>query len=270
MSGLFNFSPEELLTFFAILVRFSVLSAVLPIIGDRMVPAPVKILFALSVSLCLYPALVRSGFVKPGEALIWGATTGGIVMTIALEALVGLTLGYVARFCFDTISFGANLSGTFMGLAMASHFDPHQESQTQVLAEVQMAVAMLLFLVLDGHHLVFRAALQSYEIVGFGKAAFGQVFEQKIIEFTGQVVLFGLEISAPVSISMFVVNVAFGVIAKAIPQLNVLVLSMSVTALIGLMVLFISMPQFGSVAASLFERTGDQMVATLNALVGKG
>ncbi len=268
--GLFQFSPEELLTFFAILVRFTVLAAVLPLIGDRMVPSPVKILFGLSISLALYPALIKQGVVKPGEALIWGATTGGVVMTVALEAMVGLTLGFVARFAFDAINFGANLMGNFMGLAMASHFDPHQETQSQVIAEIQMAIATLLFLVLDGHHLIFRAALQSYEIVGFGQAAFGNVFAQKMIDFTGEVIFFGLELSAPVALCMFAVNVAFGVIAKAIPQLNVLVLSLSVTVFVGLFVVMISMPQFGSAASHLFEMTGDRMITTLNALVGKG
>ena len=60
--------------------------------------------------------------------------------------MVGLVLGYTARLLFDAISLGSNLAGNFMGFAAASTYDPHQESQTQVVAEIQLAIATLMFL----------------------------------------------------------------------------------------------------------------------------
>lgn len=266
---LFNFSLEEVLSFFAVLVRYSVLMAVLPFVGDRMVPMPVKILLALAISIALYPALVAKGQIVPGEALAWGATTGGIVSTVALEAVYGLVLGYVARLAFEAIQLGGNLAGTFMGFGSANIYDPHQESQTQVVAQLQMTIAMLAFLALDGHHLMLRAALDSYRIVGLGKAGFGQLFSARLIDLTGQVFLFGLSIAAPVTISIFAVNVVFGVMARAMPQLNILALSMSVTALIGIVVMFLSMPQFQAVAGNVLERMADWMDSVSAAMASK-
>ncbi len=268
--NLFNFAPEELLSFFAILVRFSVLITVLPITGDRFVPAPAKVLFSLAVTLALFPALVARGEVNPGEAIVWGATPGGILGTVTLEALFGFVLGYTGKLCFDAIHFGSNLAGNFMGFAMASQYDPHQESQSQVVAEIQMAIAMLMFLALDGHHLMLRAALESYQIVGLGKASFGAVFSQKLIDLTGQVILFGMQIAAPVAVSIFAVNMAFGVMAKAVPSLNIFALSMTVTSLVGLVVMFLSVPHFGSACGVIFERMGDWMHIMMNAMVNRG
>jgi flagellar biosynthesis protein FliR len=131
------------------------------------------------------------------------------------------------------------------------------------VAEIQMALAMLVFLVLDGHHLMLRASLQSYEIVGLGKAGLTAAFSQRLIEFTAEVIKFGVQIAAPVAVALFAVNVAFGIVAKAMPQLNVLVLSFAVTALIGLFVMLISQPEFQAAAGNILGRIGDWMQAML-------
>jgi flagellar biosynthetic protein FliR len=255
-----------MLTFFAVLVRYSILVAVLPFLGDKLIPGVVKVLLALALSIALFPALVARGEVKPGDALIWGAQPGSLIGTIALEALFGVTLGYCAKLSFDTIQFGANLVGTFMGFSTASLYDPHQDSQSQVVAEIQIAMAMLVFLAVDGHHLMLRAALDSYKIVGLGKASFGNFFSERLLQMTADVLRFGIQISAPVALSLFGVNVAFGIMAKAMPQINILVLSFSVSALVGLVVMFISVPAFQTVAGNILGRMGDSMEAMMVAM----
>lgn len=275
--SLFNFNHEEMLTFFAVLVRYSVLISVLPFLGDRFVPAPLKVLLSLALTIALFPALVSSGMVRPGDAVAWGSTTSGIVGTIALEAIFALVLGYVARIAFEAVNFGGNLAGTFMGFAIASTYDPNQQSQTQVVAEIHMALAMLLFLVLDGHHLMIRAALGSYGTVGIGGAGTllagasgsGGAFSARLVELTAQVLRFGLQLAAPVAIALFGVNVVFGVMARAMPQLNALVLSIGVSALIGLMVMFLSLGELQAATGELLGRIGEWMNA-ISVAIAKG
>jgi flagellar biosynthetic protein FliR len=170
---------------------------------------------------------------------------------------------------FDTVTFGGNLVGNFMGFAAASTFDPHQETQTQIVSQLQMAIAMLIFLVVDGHHLMLRASLDSYRIVGLGGAnllhnvGLNSSFSQRIIEISGQVVRFGIQLAAPIAVSMFAVNVAFGVIAKSMPQLNILVLSFAVSAVVGLVVMFLGLPEFTTAIQSLVDKMGDWMEAIM-------
>jgi flagellar biosynthesis protein FliR len=266
--SLFAFSQEEMLSFFAVLVRYSVLVSVLPFVGDRLVPVPVKVLLALVLSVALFPSLVSRGYVRPGDSLAWGASASGIAGVMASETLFALMLGYTARLAFDAVSFGGNLVGNFMGYAMASSYDPHQESQSQVVAEIHMAIAMLLFLTLDGHHLMLRASLDSYSVLGVGKLGgvimgsspqFGQAFSQRLIELGGQVIRFGVLLAAPVAISLFAVNVAFGVMAKAMPQVNVLVLSFAVSAFVGLIVMLIGLPELQGATAGVLGKMGEWM-----------
>lgn len=258
--SLFNFDQEQILTFFAVLVRFSVLFSILPFLGDRFVPTPIKVLLSLAVTIALFPALVSTGAVRPGDSLVWARTTSGIAGTIACEVLFALVLGFTAKMAFESISFGGNLVGNFMGFAAASTYDPHQESQTQVVAQLQMALAMLIFLAIDGHHLLLQASLDSYRIVGLGgfaaalKPEVSGPLSQKLIEVTGQVIRYGVILAAPVAVSMFAVNVAFGIMAKAMPQLNILVLSFAVTALVGLLVMLLGLSEFQGMVGEIYAR----------------
>jgi len=272
MPDLFNFSQEEMLCFFAVLIRFSVLMAILPFVGDRVVSGPIKVLLALATTLALFPALVARGNINIADAAVWGSTTAGIIGTMTMEVLCALVLGFTAKIAFEAINFGGNLVGTFMGFATASQYDAHQESQTQVVSQIQMAIAMLLFLALDGHHLMLRASLSSYQLVpiggmaAFAKSGFNGALCQRLIEITGDVIKFGLQLSAPVAVCLFGVNVAFGVVAKAMPAINILVLSFAVTGIVGLAILFLSIPEFQGAVTNIFSQMDDWMTSVLLAM----
>ncbi|MFL5815742.1 MAG: flagellar biosynthetic protein FliR [Bdellovibrionia bacterium] len=271
--SLFNFNQEELMCFFAVLVRYSVLIAVLPFTGDVQVPAPVKVLLSLAVSIALFPTLLASGQVRPSDAAVWSAEAGSLIGTVALEVIVALILGYTARLAFMAISFGGNLVGNFMGYGIASSYDPNQQSHTQVVAEFHMAIAMLIFLAIDGHHMMLRSALQSYQIVGIG----GQwmmgdgraAMSQRLIQMCSEVLKFGIQLSAPIAIVVFAVNVIFGVMARAVPQLNILVMSVTISAFIGLVVMFLSLGELHGVTINILSRMGDWMDGVLRAMAGK-
>jgi flagellar biosynthesis protein FliR len=264
----FNFDLQEILTFFAVLVRYSVLLSVLPFLGDKTIPSLHKVLFSFCISAVMYPALVNAHYVRPQEAMIWGATAGGIVSTISLEVLLALLLGFVGRLIFDAIQFGAHLVGNFMGFASASIYDPHQESQTDIVARLQIILAMLLFLTLDGHHLMLGAVLNSYRWVGLAQFQFHGAVSQKLIEMTSEVFQLGLQLSAPVALSVFSIHTVFGILSKAMPQLNVFILSFAVIALVGFVVLYLSLDEFQAFSHELFERLSEWLLIMMRVIQG--
>ena len=258
-----NFNLHELMSFFAVLVRLSILFSVIPFIGDRLVPSQIKVFLALTLSIALFPALKAQGAIQVIEAAKWDGTVGGIASTVAWETVFGLGLGYVARLIFDGVAIGANLVGNFMGFSTASVYDPHQESQTEVIAHIQTTLAMLLFLAVDGHHLMIRTLLESYKIVGIGHIGFNAMLSQKIIQMTGEVFKFGVQMAAPMAIGLFTVNLIFGIMSKAVPQLNILVLSFAVNTLVGFSILFISLWESQDALNSMFGRMGEWLKMTM-------
>ena len=98
--------------FFAVLVRFSVLVAILPFLGDKVIPSPIKVLLSLSLTFALFPSLVARGWVKPGEAIVWGSSAAGIIGVIVMESLLAVVIGFTAKMVFEAIQFGGNLTGS--------------------------------------------------------------------------------------------------------------------------------------------------------------
>jgi flagellar biosynthetic protein FliR len=272
--GLFSWNQEEIFSFFAVLIRYSVLFSVLPFVGDKVVPVPVKVLMALAISFSMFPSLVSTGAIRPGDSIVWASTTSGIVGVVVFEALFGLLMGFTAKLAFDAINFGGTLVGHFMGFAAASTYNPHFEQETQVVSDLQLAFAMLIFLAVDGHHLMLQTTLDSYRMIGLGgmgalaNAGTAALVGQRLVELTGQVIQFGLLLAAPIAVSMFAVNVAFGVLAKAMPQLNILGLSFAVTALIGLFVIFVTLPEFYGASENILARMSDWMLLVMKAVKG--
>lgn len=261
--GHLQLNDNQFLTFFAVAIRLGVILSVMPVIGENNVPKPLKVLLSLVIAYAVFPLLIASKVIHVKDASVWGATTGGIVGTIALEAMLALALGFTAKVIFDVIQIGAEVLGQFMGFAMATQYDPRQESQTLLLAQFQNAIAMLIFLAMDGHHIMLKAATSSYAVVPIGGANFGADFAKHIVSITNQVLRLGLQLAAPMAIALFMVNIVYGVMAKALPQLNVLVLSFSVSSFVGLVMMFWSFPEFQHVTSNLFDDLGYRLQETL-------
>ena len=267
--GISNFTQEDFLTFFAVLVRISVLIAVFPVFGDRLVPPPIKVLLSLAITTAIYPVLVGMGQVSPSNAAVWGLTSSGIAGVIGIEVVFALALAFSARVVFDAIQIGGDITGSLMGFSTASMYDPHQESQSQVIAQLQMTFAMLIFLGIDGHHLFLSATVKSFEIVGLGGAKIGAQFSEMILKLSGETLRLGLQLAAPTALTFFGVNIVYGIFAKAMPQINILILSFSISALVGMFVLLISYTEFHETILVLFERLGWRLQGIVSVLSGR-
>jgi flagellar biosynthetic protein FliR len=248
-----TWSPQELLSFFMVLIRVSTLLFLLPIFGDKVVPGNVKILLSLTVSAVLFPVLRSSGMIQISDADRWSATTGNLILTLCTEMMMGLAVGYASQLVFHSIQIAGDFMAQLMGFSMASMYDPHTESQTVVLGQLISALAMLTFLSLDGHHLLFRAIVETFRLVPQGHFAMSEGFKQSLLHLVGNTVLFGLQLSAPMAACMLLVNIVYGILGKALPQLNILTLSMASSAFIGGFVLLITYPSFQSGMSSIFH-----------------
>jgi flagellar biosynthetic protein FliR len=248
-----TWSAQELLSFFMVLVRVSTLILLLPVFGDKVIPTNVKILLSLTVSAVLFPVLRSSAMIQVADAAKWSSTTGRLLLTLGSEVLVGLAVGYASQLVFHAIQIAGDFMAQLMGFSMASMYDPHTESQTVVLGQLMGALAMLTFLSVDGHHLLFRAMVETFRLIPQGHTALGESFKHSLVHLVGNTVLFGLQLSAPMAACMLLVNIVYGVLGKALPQLNILALSMASSAFIGGFVLLITYPSFQSGMSSVFH-----------------
>ncbi len=261
--NVFTFSEFEILLFFAALVRVSMFFLLLPFFGDNNVPGTVKILLPFALTLMLFPILKTGAISVRPEDL---QSSLGIVIVVFKEASVGLAMGFIAKMFFDALSFGFAFVGMQMGFTMASMYDHHTESNMPVISQVIMIFATLIFLGIDGHHMLIRAMVESFRVIPIGGAVFTKAISGFVMNAAVQVFWIAVKLSAPMALVIFLANTAFGIIAKAVPQINVLVVSFSVNVLVGFFVLFLTLPVFGTNVGAVFQEMFVRMTDVLRYL----
>jgi flagellar biosynthetic protein FliR len=234
----FEFIQEaQLLVFALILVRVTAFVMALPAFGTVFLPGPVRLFFAISLAIFLFPLLQKS-------APDISALRGTLIWLVIVESAVGLLLGFLFRFFFFAINIAGELIGISSGLASAQIFNPGLGANVNVFEQLHFVLAIIFLLALNGHHLFIKGLAQSYSAVPL---AFPGIKLSSLSEFAALISMtftMGLKMAAPVVVAVFMANLAMGVVGRAVPQINVLMTGMQVTILVTLLVVFTSIPFF--------------------------
>jgi flagellar biosynthetic protein FliR len=152
------------------------------------------------------------------------------------EVGVGLLLGFFARMVFFAVDLGGNIIASELGLNMGAIMDPMSGSSSQVPGTILFFLAAVVMLTLDLHHWVLVGFERTYSVLPIGGAHLNRELFGILLAQTGNIFVVALEIAAPVLAVSFVVTVVFGVLSRAVPQMNVFVLSFSFRIVGGLIV----------------------------------
>ncbi|MFN8542722.1 MAG: flagellar biosynthetic protein FliR [Candidatus Binatia bacterium] len=220
--------------FLLVLARVAGLVLAAPLFGHLLVPLRVRIGLAVLLTVALVPV------VPPPVALptsLWGL--GGAV---AAESALGALMGFVAQLVFAGAQLGGQLAGIQMGFGMANLIDPQAHAQVTVVAEWQSLITLLVFVLLDGHHLLIRAMIESLRVAPAGALVLAPTALRDAVGLAGDVFATGVRLAAPVLIVLLLTNAAMGVLARTIPQLNVFVVGFPVNVGVGLLVTGAALP----------------------------
>lgn len=241
---------DQLHVFLLVLLRVSALLIVAPIFGHRLYLARAKVGLAVMVSLVLFP-LVANQHVPPPQHL-------GLYLVMALrEVAMGLVLGFSVLLLFIGVQFAGQLAGLQMGFGIVNVLDPQSAEEVSVVGQFLNLLAILLVLTLNGHHMILRGLMTSFEAVPLGAAHLKPPVMQKLIALSGQIFVIAIKISAPVLIALLLISVALGVLSRTVPQMNVFIVGFPVQVAVGLLVLLASVPLIALVltrAMHLLER----------------
>ena len=255
----FLFSEVEILAFVLVLIRVASFLVSWPIFSAYNVPTSVKVLSSVAVAFVLFPTVNRAGLgLDPSKAL-----DGSVILLAMKETFVGLCLGFMCRLVFFAVSIGGSLISTSIGMANAQLFNPTMGGQSTTVEQFYFTLATLLFLGFNGHHIFLSGLAQSFDAIplspaGANLASFGDQASMMQAVLTA-----GIKIAAPVMIAIFVMNVAMGIVGRAVPQINVLATSLPVNVMAGLLVMILAAPAF----APEMERTTAEMAERLFALM---
>jgi flagellar biosynthetic protein FliR len=222
--------------FAAPFLRLSAMMAVAPVFSASGFNVRTRALFAVLIAALVAPSLPA----PPVDSLLSGA---GVLMGIR-EIGVGLVLGFIVQMAFGAAVFAGQAISMTMGLGFAMAVDPQNGVQVPVISQLYVILATLLFLALDGHLLLIAAVVESYQLIPIGVAGLPVASLSAVVALGTMVFAGGILLALPALTALLLINVAFGIVTRTAPQLNIFAVGFPVTILAGLFIMFLVMPGF--------------------------
>lgn len=255
-----NLALPHFQAFLVLISRIGGLLAALPVFSGRTVPMKVKLALVLVLGVLLAPVIPL-----PSVSLDPMLLAGGLLS----EMTIGMTIGLAVRLLFGALEVAGELLGIQMGFGVVHLFDPTTSHQTPMVAQFFTMLASLVFLSINAHLFVMATIIQSYEAIPAFGATLSPHLGEEILLLSQQMFTIGLKLCAPVLLTILLINVLLALLGRAVPQVNVFVLSFPITIAGGLTVMAIAMPFTIDLLAHQFEQLQGTIEALLRSL-GRG
>ncbi len=214
-------------------LRIGAAVGVAPIFGARTVPLRVRLLLALALTVIVVPLV-------PTTPQVDALTAEGLRIA-AQQILIGLSMGFVLLVVFAAFVLGGQIVAMQMGLGFASLVDPQNGVQTPMVSQFYILLATLIFLALDGHLTLIRVLVDSFQTMPIGVRGIGPEGLWQIVIWGREIFVGAVMIALPAITTLLLVNLAFGVLTRSAPQLNIFAVGFPVIITSGFVVITITL-----------------------------
>ncbi len=254
-----NISLPQLQLFFLVFLRVGAILMSIPVFDSRSIPLFFKMALAFATGIILFP-LLKLNPVPVSNNLFT------MVIGVAGEIFIGLAIGFSVKLIFAGIQLAGQLAGYQMGLAIANVMDPSTSEQVPLLAQFNNLIGLLVFLSINAHYFFIKALTESYRLVPPLNVNFSSSLLQQLIQLSGNVFVIAIQVGAPIIAAMLLTSVAFGLVARTVPQMNIFVVAMPLKIGVGLLFLGFSLPYFSAFLNNVFSDLGKNIIRMLTAM----
>jgi flagellar biosynthetic protein FliR len=219
--------------------RILALIATAPLLSHQAIPIRVKVAVAAFIALIVAPTI---GAVP--QVTVFSADG---VMIIINQFLIGAALGMTMQIAFAAIDAAGEFIGMQMGLGFAMLYDPRAGGNSVVISRYLNTIAMLAFLVFDGHLQMISALVQTFQSVPVSANVLGSAVHAR-----------GWQ-SLPVVTALLIANLALGILNRAAPQIGIFQVGFPVTMLVGFLLIQLMIPNMIPFFQRIFDTGIDQM-----------
>lgn len=217
-----------------------------PLLGAMFVPNHLRILLVFALAVAMLPAIGTVPAVSP-------LSLAGL-LTIARELAIGLALGFTLKLAIEAAVLAGQLVSTGTGLSFAQVVDP-QAGGIPLLGRFYLIIATLLMLVFNAHLQLIEVLAHSFTLLPIGADSLRAADARELVEFAGLMFSGALKLALPSVVAILMVNLAFGVISRAAPTLNLFAVGFPVTLLMGFLIMLLTIDSHGTIWQAQFTET---------------
>lgn len=231
-STITQFMADMLLPF----MRISGLFAAMVGISSKTVSAPIRALLTLLLTLLIMPLV-------PPVALTEVLSVGTFVLIIQ-QLIIGVAIGFISVMVLNTFVLAGQVIAMQTGLGFASIVDPVNGINVPAVGQFYLILATLLFWTLDGHLAMIKMIVLSFQAFPIGEAWFTAEQFREIAHWGGWMFVAAVTLSLAPIVSLLIVNLSFGIMTKAAPQLNIFSIGFAIAQIMGLVIIWLTLDNF--------------------------
>ncbi len=230
-----------------------------PVFSGKNIPVVTKASWILLIAFLIFPVVDFKPQSLPPAGI-------PLALGVVREMLIGFCIGLGATLIFTGIQLAGQIADIQMGLGMVNIIDPITSTQISVMGQYYYMIATVVFLIVDGHHILLRALADSFALIPLGHAQFTPALGIKMMAMFSQVFFIALRVGAPVIGALFITNMALGVVARTVPQMNVFIVGMPLNLAVGFLITALSMSFFVYILQGLFQGMYRDLAVLIQAL----
>lgn len=233
--------------FLLVLFRMNAMFVVAPFFSSGIIPFRLKAMLSFLTTLVIFPTIAVHGYDMSGGIGIY-------FLLIIREITIGLFIGFLVALIFAAFQLSGQYFAVQIGFGINEVLDPLSQISVPLVGQMKNLIALLVFLAINGHHFLISAIYRSYELVPFFNPGGAKLVEYLIYAVSGMFIV-AMKIALPVVGTVFLVSVSLGVLAKAAPQMNIMMMGFPFKIIIAFAVLFAITPLIVRIMRVSLDRT---------------
>jgi flagellar biosynthesis protein FliR len=254
-----SLSMSQVMSFVVVLFRVAGVMIFAPFYSSGAFPSQIKVIIPLVLAFTLAP-MVPQGQLPADFGL------AQVIPGVLGEALIGMVLGLTASFIFGGLQLAGQIIGFQLGYSLVNVIDPQSAIETSVISILNNFIGLTLFLAINGHHWFIQAVSDSLQYLPVGGVHLKGPLVDEVLHLSSKMFMSGLRIAGPVVAVTAIADVVLGMIGRAAPQINILIVGMPVKTLVGLATLSIAFYFLPTFLGSAFVQLSHDLAGLVHGL----
>ncbi|MDY6934244.1 MAG: flagellar biosynthetic protein FliR [Spirochaetota bacterium] len=236
--------------FLLIMLRMNSMIVVAPFFSSGVIPFRIKAILSFFITLVIFPVVATKGYALPGNM-------GEFALLILREITIGLFLGFLIGVIFSAFQLAGQYFSVQIGFGINEVLDPLGQVSIPIVGQLKNLMGLLVFMFIYGHHFLIKAIFRSYElvpIISLERESSMTLLKFLVHSLSGMFVI-ALKIALPVVATIFLVSVSMGILAKAAPQMNIMMLGFPLKIATAFGILLLISPLIIRIMQVSLERT---------------